>query len=73
MTSHHPVCPGIFYPGNFASFAQKRFIDGCNARTDMEQASPENKKEEIARISLLAAEDDKIKDLYPGCRHSCGY
>lgn len=70
MTCHNPGCLGNYDFEHIAFFARKRFIEGCNTVTLLEQASSEREKEEIALVCLLDVEDDKIQELYLSCRHS---
>jgi len=70
MVCHNPGCLGNYDFDHIAYFARKRFVEGFNTITLMEQASTEREKEEIALVSLLDVEDDKIKDLKLSCRHS---
>ena len=70
MTCHNPVCLGNYDFDRIAFFARKRFIEGCNTVTLLEQAVSEREKEEIALVCLLDVEDDKIQELYLSCRHS---
>lgn len=53
-----------------AYFAKKRFIEGFNTITLLEQAKSEREKEEIALVCLLDVEDDEIRDLQLSCKHS---
>jgi hypothetical protein len=70
MTCHNPGCLGNYDFDRIAFFARKRFIEGYNTVTLLEQAKSEHEKEEIALVCLLDVEDDKIRDLYLSCRHS---
>ena len=53
-----------------AYFARKRFIEGCSTITLLEQAGSEREKEEIALVSLLDVEDDRIRDMRLTCRYA---
>ena len=69
MVCHNPGCLGNYDFDHIAFFARKRFVEGCNTVTLLEQAESECEKEEIALVCLLDVEDDKIQDLQLCCRH----
>ncbi|MCP4983355.1 MAG: hypothetical protein GY935_22995 [Gammaproteobacteria bacterium] len=52
-----------------AHFARKRFIEGFNTVTLLELAGSEREKKEIAFVSLLDVDDDRIRDLQLCCGH----
>jgi len=52
-----------------AEFARKRFVEGIDTVSLMDQAESERKKEEIALVSLLDVANKEIRDL----RLSCPY
>jgi len=69
MTCRNPDCLGQYDFDSIANFAKKRFVDGCDTVTLLEQAESEREKEEIALVSLLDVEDDQIRDLKLSCVH----
>ena len=70
MLCHNPRCLGNYDFDHITVFARKRFVEGCNTVTLLEQAESECEKEEIALVCLLDVEDDKIQDLQLCCRHA---
>ena len=70
MVCQNPNCLGNYDFDHIASFARKRYVEGCNTVTLLEQAESEREKEEIALVCLLDAEDDKIRELQLCCIHS---
>ncbi len=60
-------CLGKYDFEHIVSFARKRFVEGCSTIELMEQAESEREKQEIALVSLLDVEDDKIRDLRLSC------
>jgi len=70
MVCHNPRCLGNYDFDHIAFFARKRFVEGCNTVTLLEQAESECEKEEIALVCMLDVEDDKIRDLQLCCRHA---
>ena len=70
MACHNPGCLGNYDFDHIAFFARKRFIEGYNTVSLLEQAASEREKEEIALVCLLDLEDDEIRDLQLCCRHA---
>lgn len=70
MTCQNPRCMGNYDFDHIAFYAKKRFIDGCSTIELMEAAKTRREKEEIALVSLLDVEDDKILDLHLTCEYS---
>ena len=70
MTCQNPQCLGNYDFDQIAYFAKKRFVDGFNTVTLLEQARSEREKEEIALVCLLDLEDDRIRDLQLCCTHT---
>ena len=70
MACQNPKCLGNYDFDQIAYYAKKRFVEGFNTVTLLEQAGSEREKEEIALVCLLDVEDDKIRDLQLACRHS---
>jgi hypothetical protein len=69
MVCRVPGCLGNYDFDEIVSFARKRFVEGCDTVTLMQQAETQCEKEEIALVSLLSVEDDHIRDLQLSCRH----
>ena len=73
---HHQEseCMGNYDFDHIAYFAKKRFIEGCNTIALLAEllaaAKIEREKEEIALVSLLELEGDKIKELQVRCRYA---
>ena len=70
MACHNPGCLGNYDFDHIALFAIKRYVEGYNTVTLMEQAKSECEKEEIALVCLLDVEDNKIRDLDLCCGHA---
>ncbi len=69
MACHNPRCLGNYDFDHIAFFAIKRFVEGYNTITLLEQAESECEKEVIALVCLLDVEDNKIRDLGLSCGH----
>ena len=70
MTCHNPGCLGDYDFDRISFYARRRFIEGCDTITLLNQASSEREKEEIALVCLLSVEDDVIRDLELNCVHA---
>ena len=70
MVCRNPGCMGNYDFDQIAFFARKRFVEGCDTIELMERAGSDREKEEIALVSLLDVEDDKIRDLELTCRYA---
>lgn len=70
MACHNPGCMGNYDFDKIAFFAKKRFVEGCNTIELMGTAKSDREKEEIALVSLLDVEDEKILDLQLCCKHA---
>jgi hypothetical protein len=70
MACYRSGCLGNYDFDNIAFFARKRFIEGCDTITLLEQAMCDREKEEIALVSMLDVEDEKIRDLQLSCSHA---
>jgi len=70
MVCYNPGCLGNYDFDHIALFARKRFIEGNDTMTLMEQAQTEREKEEIALVCMLDIEDDLIRDLNLSCKYS---
>jgi hypothetical protein len=69
MPCHNPECLGNYDFERIAFFARKRFVEGCSTLALLQQAGSECEKEEIALVSLLDVDDDKIRELELCCRY----
>lgn len=69
MVCHNPGCFGNYDFDHIAYYAKKRFVEGYNTITLMEQAKSDREKEEIALVCLLDVEDDQIRDLKLSCKY----
>lgn len=69
MACHNPGCLGNYDFDQITFFARKRFIEGCQTVTLLEQAGSQREKEEIALVCMLDVEDDQVRDLQLSCRH----
>lgn len=67
---HNPGCLGNYDFQDIARFAKKRFIDGFDTITLLEQAASTREKEEIALVCMLDVDDDVIRDLRLNCIHA---
>jgi hypothetical protein len=70
MVCRVPGCLGEYDFEDILRFARKRFVDGCDTVTLLQEATSECEKEEIALVSLLSVEDEQIRDLQLSCKHS---
>ncbi len=70
MSCHNPRCLGNYDFDHIALVAIKRYVEGYNTVTLLEQAESECEKEEIALVCLLDVEDNKIRDLELCCGHA---
>jgi hypothetical protein len=66
----NPRCLGNYDFGSIARFARKRFVDGVDTITLLNQAQTPREKEEIALVCLLDVEDAVVKDIRLDCRHA---
>ncbi len=69
MVCRVPGCLGNYDFDEIVSFARKRFVEGCDTVSLLQQAESQCEKEEIALVSLLDVEDDNIRTLQLSCRH----
>ena len=53
MTCHNPGCIGNYDFDQIAFFARKRFIEGCQTVTLLEQARSQREREEILKPTSL--------------------
>lgn len=63
-------CLGNYDFDQIAYFARKRFVEGHNTVSLMEQATSDREREEIALVAMLDIEDDVIQDLELYCRYA---
>jgi len=70
MVCRTPGCLGNYDFEHIAFYARKRFVEGYDTVTLLEQAATEQEKEEIALVAMLDIEDSTIQDLELCCRHA---
>ena len=70
MASRMPGCLGDYDFDHIAYYARKRFIEGFDTVTLMQQATSEKEKEEIALVAMLDIEENIIQDMKLCCRHA---
>ena len=70
MVCHSTDCMGNYEFESIAFFAKKRFVDGIDTIALLMLVGSEREKEEIALVSLLEVEDEKILDLQLSCRYA---
>ena len=70
MACYRSGCLGNYDFDHIAFFARKRFVEGCDTITLLEKAISDQEKEEIALVSMLDIEDEKIRDLKLSCTHA---
>ncbi len=70
MACHDLSCLGNYDFDQIAMYARKRFIEGVDTVSLMNQANSEKEREEIALVCLLSVDDDLVKDIKLHCRHS---
>jgi hypothetical protein len=69
MVCRVPGCLGDYDFDEIVLYARKRFVDGCDTVSLLQQADTQCEREEIALVSLLDVEDKDIHDLRLSCRH----
>ena len=69
-TCRNPRCLGNYDFDHIAYFARKRFVDGIDTISLLQQAKTRREKEEIALVCLLDVEDDLVRDIQLDCRHA---
>ncbi len=70
MSCTQPGCQGHYDFERIALMAKKRFIDGIDTITLMQQADSEQEKQEVALIALLNVEEQQIKALQLACPYA---
>jgi len=63
-------CMGNYDFDHIAYYARKRFIEGCDTVTLLNQATSEQEREEIALVAMLDIDDSVIQDLALQCRYA---
>jgi hypothetical protein len=69
MVCHVPGCLGHYDFDQIAEFARKRFVEGIDTVSLMNQAGSQREKEEIALVCMLDIDNDQVRDLKLSCRH----
>jgi hypothetical protein len=69
-TCINPRCLGNYDFEHIAHFARKRFVEGFDTLTLLQQARSQREKEEIALVCMLDVDADVIRDLKLSCRHA---
>lgn len=70
MVCHNPGCLGNYDFDRISHYARKRFIEGWDTVTLLQQAGSEREREEIALVCLLSVEDAVIQQLELSCVHA---
>lgn len=70
MACRTPGCLGNYNFDHIAFYARKRFVEGYDTVTLLNQARSEKEKEEIALVALLDVEEKLIKDINLQCRYA---
>lgn len=68
MSCQNPLCMENYNFDHIVFFARKRYVEGVSTIVLLCNAITEREKEEIALVSLLDVEDDKIHDLKLSCK-----
>ena len=69
MVCHVSGCMGDYDFDEIAAFARKRYIEGCDTVSLMQQARSRREKEQIALVCMLDIDNDQIRDIKLCCRH----
>ena len=70
MSCKIPECLGDYDFELISAYARKRFVEGYDTMSLLEKAASDYEKEQIALVSLLDVDDEKIMDLELSCRHA---
>jgi len=70
MVCHNRGCLGKYDFDQIALYARKRFIEGIDTVSLMNQAKSETEREEIALVCLLSVDDEVVKDIQLNCRYA---
>jgi len=68
MANHSPGCFGGYDFDRITHFAIKRFIEGNNTISLLEQAQSTKEREEIALVCMLDVDDDIVMDVKLDCQ-----
>jgi hypothetical protein len=66
----NPRCLGNYDFEHIAYFARKRFVEGFDTVSLLQQAHSQREKEEIALVCMLDVEDEFVRNLKLSCRHA---
>jgi hypothetical protein len=66
----NPRCLGSYDFEHIAHFARKRFVEGFDTVSLLQQAHSQREKEEIALVCMLDVEDEFVRKLRLSCRHA---
>jgi len=66
----NPRCLGSYDYEHIAFYAHKRFVEGVDTISLLQQAATQREKEEIALVCMLDIEDGVINRLELNCRHA---
>ena len=69
MSCQIPGCVGHYDLERIAAIAKKRFVEGFDTVTLLQQAKTDGEKEEVVLISMLKVEDEQIRQLELCCPH----
>ena len=69
-TCRNRMCLGDYDFDHIAHFARKRFVDGVDTVSLLQQAKTKREKEEIVLVCLLDVEDEVIRNIQLKCRHA---
>jgi len=70
MVCHNPGCMGNYDFDHIAYFARKRFVEGRDTISLLQQAASQQEKEEIVMVSMLDVDEDTVRDLKLSCRYA---
>jgi len=70
MACHVPGCLGDYDFDQIAEFARKRFVEGVDTVSLMNQAGSQREREEIALVCMLDLDNDQIRDLEVSCPYN---
>ena len=70
MANRSPGCFGHYDFAQIAKFAKKRFIEGYDTVSLLQQAKNDTEREEVALVCLLDVEDKYVLDINLKCRHA---
>ena len=73
MTCQNPGCMKKYDYDSIAFYARKRYLEGVATIVLLCDAKTEDEKTLIVLASLLDVDDDRVRDLMPGCSHRCQY